>query len=207
VLRALADQDRPLTAIEVHQAVGQHVGLATVYCTLRALADAGLVHVFAREGETAWRRCDSTPHYHPLCDACGEVFEQPPQDLAGLPHAPISSPTRNAATYTADAAVAYAIGRCQLTNRGTTCSPGASWWPTLARISPMWRPPRPPQLGLFQNPSCRTGLGLAIVRTVISAWRAIVCFHAQPGHGTTVVLRLPHIEAHDSPFVNVGLET
>lgn len=56
---------------------GHSVGLATVYRTLTALADAGEVDVLrADDGESLFRRCVRTEHHHHLvCRECGRTVE------------------------------------------------------------------------------------------------------------------------------------
>jgi Fur family ferric uptake transcriptional regulator len=50
-------------------------GLATVYRTLQALADAGAVDSFVRDGELAYRLCGDRHHHHLVCESCGGVQE------------------------------------------------------------------------------------------------------------------------------------
>lgn len=79
------------SAQEIHDLIagsGEKVGLATVYRTLAALADAGLVDVLrTEEGEAVYRRCAATHHHHHLvCRTCGatEEIEGPAvEDWAG----------------------------------------------------------------------------------------------------------------------------
>lgn len=79
------------SAQEIHDLIagsGEKVGLATVYRTLAALADAGLVDVLrTEEGESVYRRCSATHHHHHLvCRTCGatEEIEGPAvEDWAG----------------------------------------------------------------------------------------------------------------------------
>ncbi|HLR57467.1 MAG TPA: Fur family transcriptional regulator [Beutenbergiaceae bacterium] len=56
---------------------GHSVGLATVYRTLTALAEAGEVDVLrAGDGESLFRRCVRTEHHHHLvCRECGRTVE------------------------------------------------------------------------------------------------------------------------------------
>lgn len=68
------------SAQELHEALrarGEAVGLTTVYNQLRALAEAGLVDtVRSAEGETLYRRCDTSGHHHHLvCRVCGRTVE------------------------------------------------------------------------------------------------------------------------------------
>ena len=68
------------TAQQIHEqlrAGGDAVGLATVYRTLQAMADADEVDVVRKaDGEAAYRRCSTVGHHHHLvCRACGRTEE------------------------------------------------------------------------------------------------------------------------------------
>ena len=68
------------TAQQIHEqlrAGGDAVGLATVYRTLQAMADADEVDVVRKaDGEAAYRRCSTIGHLHHLvCRACGRTKE------------------------------------------------------------------------------------------------------------------------------------
>jgi Fur family ferric uptake transcriptional regulator len=66
--------------------------LTTVYRTLHALAENGVVHVFDREGERTYRRCADGPHQHLVCGECGVVRECPAGMIAGwLAHLPATA--------------------------------------------------------------------------------------------------------------------
>ena len=55
---------------------GEGMGLATVYRTLQALADAGEVDsVVTESGETLYRRCEAgeSHHHHLRCRSCGRA--------------------------------------------------------------------------------------------------------------------------------------
>lgn len=55
---------------------GESVGLATVYRTLTAMAEAGDVDVLRTdEGESVYRRCSSGHHHHLVCRRCGRTVE------------------------------------------------------------------------------------------------------------------------------------
>jgi Fe2+ or Zn2+ uptake regulation protein len=85
ILAALRDRERPASALEIHQRTRLHnsrVGLTTIYRTLHALADAGLVHVFSRDGELTYRHCRREPHQHLVCGVCGLVLERPVDAVA-----------------------------------------------------------------------------------------------------------------------------
>lgn len=75
VLEALGRQPRALTATTVYEQLrsdGVEVGLATVYRTLTALSDAGLLHSFHVDGEQAFSRCPGQ-HDHVRCESGGRV--------------------------------------------------------------------------------------------------------------------------------------
>jgi Fur family ferric uptake transcriptional regulator len=83
VLAALDGRRRPIGAHELYvdlAAQGDRVGMSTVYRTLSALAEAGLLYVFTRDGETCYRPCAPGRHYHLVCHSCGEVHEHPAAD-------------------------------------------------------------------------------------------------------------------------------
>ncbi|WP_347354478.1 transcriptional repressor [Intrasporangium sp.] len=55
---------------------GEAVGLATVYRTLQALAEAGEVDVLRTdEGEAVYRACEPGHHHHLVCRSCGRTVE------------------------------------------------------------------------------------------------------------------------------------
>ncbi len=66
-------------AQEVHARLpdpGESVGLATVYRTLQALAEAGEVDVLRTdEGEAVYRACEPGHHHHLVCRRCGRAVE------------------------------------------------------------------------------------------------------------------------------------
>ena len=67
------------SAQEIHDLItrqGHSVGLATVYRTLAALAEAGEVDMLRNEdGEAIWRSCSDTHHHHLVCRSCGATIE------------------------------------------------------------------------------------------------------------------------------------
>jgi len=81
VIDGLAASERPVTAQALHAQLsrGEHgPGLATVYRTLQAMAQAGLARTFvAREGEQAYKLCEPKHHHHLICERCGAVVEIP----------------------------------------------------------------------------------------------------------------------------------
>ena len=74
-----------LAAQDLHErlrARGSHVGLATVYRTLRRLADDGAVDVLHDDPSQArFRLCSTEHHHHLVCEGCGRVEEIPECDV------------------------------------------------------------------------------------------------------------------------------
>ena len=79
ITEALADATDFQSAQDIHDALrhaGEKVGLATVYRTLQAMADAGEVDVLqGASGEAAYRRCSTEHHHHLVCRSCGRTVE------------------------------------------------------------------------------------------------------------------------------------
>ncbi|GAA1939979.1 Fur family transcriptional regulator [Nocardioides hwasunensis] len=79
VAAALAGLDDFRSAQEIHDLISQQggsVGLATVYRTLAALAEAGEVDMLRNEdGEAVWRSCSDAHHHHLVCRTCGATVE------------------------------------------------------------------------------------------------------------------------------------
>ncbi|MDR1766844.1 MAG: transcriptional repressor [Propionibacteriaceae bacterium] len=67
------------TAQEIHaqlRALGEAIGLATVYRRLQAMAEAGEVDAIrAPDGQWAYRACSSGHHHHLICRKCGQTVE------------------------------------------------------------------------------------------------------------------------------------
>ncbi len=68
------------SAQQLHESLresGDTIGLATVYRTLQALAEAGEVDVLRTDdGEALYRRCESIKHHHHLvCRQCGTTVD------------------------------------------------------------------------------------------------------------------------------------
>ncbi len=73
---ALDRADGFQSAQQLHELLGGSVGLATVYRTLTALAEAGEIDVMRSEdGEAVYRRCSGTHHHHLVCRSCGRTVE------------------------------------------------------------------------------------------------------------------------------------
>lgn len=81
ILEAMEGAGRPVTAQSLHarmQRGRSGPGLATVYRTLQALAQAGLATTFpGGEGEVAYKLCEPGHHHHLICERCGLVVEIP----------------------------------------------------------------------------------------------------------------------------------
>jgi Fur family ferric uptake transcriptional regulator len=90
IRQAIAAAGRPLSPTEVLDEARRHVaalGLATVYRTLKALLDEGVLQAVTLPGEVArYEIAHRGHHHHFRCDACQRVFdvEGCPGDLAGL---------------------------------------------------------------------------------------------------------------------------
>jgi len=78
VLEALRERPDAVTAQDLHMELrqaGESIGLTTVYRTLTALADAGFLDTFTRQGEQAFRLCGDAHHHHLVCETCNRVEE------------------------------------------------------------------------------------------------------------------------------------
>jgi Fur family ferric uptake transcriptional regulator len=75
----LGRSDDFLSAQAVHARLresGEPVGLATVYRTLQAMAEAGSVDVLRTDdGEAVYRCCSTHHHHHLVCRSCGRTVE------------------------------------------------------------------------------------------------------------------------------------
>lgn len=75
-----------LSAQELHDRLrhaGSRTGLATVYRTLRMLADDGVVDVLREDPvQLRYRLCSVEHHHHLVCESCGRVEEIPECDVS-----------------------------------------------------------------------------------------------------------------------------
>jgi Fur family ferric uptake transcriptional regulator len=75
----LSDTESFVSAQQLHEDLrsgGDKVGLATVYRTLQAMAEAGEVDsIRTDDGETLYRKCGPTHHHHLVCRNCGITVE------------------------------------------------------------------------------------------------------------------------------------
>ena len=84
VLDSLRGRPEAVTAQELHMQLrqaGDPIGLTTVYRTVTALADAGFLDVFNRDGEQAFRLCGDVHHHHLVCETCNTVEEIPAAEV------------------------------------------------------------------------------------------------------------------------------
>jgi Fur family ferric uptake transcriptional regulator len=79
VREALAGSDSFTSAQQLFDTLrggGDKIGLATIYRTLQAMAEAGeLDTVRTAEGETLYRKCGTSHHHHLVCRQCGLTIE------------------------------------------------------------------------------------------------------------------------------------
>jgi Fur family ferric uptake transcriptional regulator len=78
VLDAIAAASTALTAQDLYSQLrerGGGTGLTTVYRTLSALAEAGVLDTFEQAGEQGYRLCSADHHHHLVCVQCGVVEE------------------------------------------------------------------------------------------------------------------------------------
>lgn len=75
-LRQAADFQSAQEIHDLLRRAGDKVGLATVYRTLQAMAEAEEVDVrHNAAGEATYRRCSSSHHHHLVCRSCGRTVE------------------------------------------------------------------------------------------------------------------------------------
>ena len=75
----LQECDEFISAQELHRKLedrGEHIGLATVYRQLNALAEAGRADTVRLDGQQLFRLCgDGGHHHHLVCTRCGRTVE------------------------------------------------------------------------------------------------------------------------------------
>jgi Fur family transcriptional regulator, ferric uptake regulator len=85
VLEELAREPHDATAQQLFGRLrggGERIGLATVYRTLRVLAEHGVVDVLAHNAEeSCYRLCSDEHHHHLVCTGCHRVVELADCDL------------------------------------------------------------------------------------------------------------------------------
>ena len=76
------------SAQEVHKLLvsrGEKIGLATVYRTLQALSETGLVDSLKSEnGETLYKVCSNNHHHHLVCTKCATTSEFNTSEIENL---------------------------------------------------------------------------------------------------------------------------
>ena len=113
ICQALAHgHDLHLTASTLHaaaeEALGSSIDISTVYRTIDALEQAGLVHhVHLGHGPAVLHLSDHVEHHHLTCEVCGFTVDIPLDDLHSLTDAVA---TRHG--FTIDSAHFALIGRC-----------------------------------------------------------------------------------------------
>lgn len=84
VLQALRGCEDFVSAQDLHQLLletGSHIGLATVYRQLNALAESGQADTLRLNDQQMFRICeDDTHHHHLVCTNCGKTIEIEPPD-------------------------------------------------------------------------------------------------------------------------------
>jgi Fur family transcriptional regulator, ferric uptake regulator len=87
VLAELSREPDDVTAQTLHGRLrkrGERLGLATVYRTLQAFAEAGLIDTLPHNpGEVCYRRCGEEHHHHLVCSQCHRVVEVADCSLEG----------------------------------------------------------------------------------------------------------------------------
>lgn len=85
VLAALVGREGDATAQALHaelQETHPGIGLATVYRTLGALAESGVIDAMQHGHGTCYRRCAPGHHHHLTCRSCHRVVEVRDCDVA-----------------------------------------------------------------------------------------------------------------------------
>lgn len=122
VLQAL-DELRHATVDEVAahvQRTAPELSLSTVYRTLEALDEAGLVtHAHLHHGSPTYHTLDEDPHIHLVCSSCGRV-EQQPAEVA----APLAEVVRASLGFVVDLTHLALHGRCAQCAAGSAAGPG-----------------------------------------------------------------------------------
>jgi Fur family ferric uptake transcriptional regulator len=94
-------------AAEVQQTIPE-VSLSTVYRTLEALDEVGLVtHAHLHHGSPTYHTVDGEPHIHLVCQACGAVEQESVEVALGLVEA-----VRRAGAFRVDLSHLVLHGRC-----------------------------------------------------------------------------------------------
>jgi Fur family ferric uptake transcriptional regulator len=111
VLKALGGGDHALSAADVYRLARGHcpeLGLSTVYRTLWALSEVGLLDTIGHhDGEATYRLCSERHHHHLVCSGCRRVEELSDCDLSAL-----ESTVANRHGYVVEGHTLSFFGRC-----------------------------------------------------------------------------------------------
>lgn len=88
VVRVLVQAEVFLSAHSVHEALhrsGAQVGLSTIYRSLQALSQRGMIDAIRGDGgQMLYRKCADQPHDHLVCRRCGAAVEIPGEAIRRL---------------------------------------------------------------------------------------------------------------------------
>ncbi|MFC6592264.1 Fur family transcriptional regulator [Deinococcus lacus] len=77
IARILETAEGPLAVNDIHLRASQdlpRLGIATVYRTLKLLAEQQQIHAVTLDGETRYEAVGKGHHHHFSCNYCGRVF-------------------------------------------------------------------------------------------------------------------------------------
>ncbi|MGB8022500.1 MAG: transcriptional repressor [Candidatus Nanopelagicales bacterium] len=121
VLQAL-EELRHATVDEVAahvQRTAPEISLSTVYRTLEALDEVGLVtHAHLHHGSPTYHTVDDDPHIHLVCSSCGRVEQQP-----AVVAAPLAEAVRASLGFVVDLSHLALHGTCARCAPGSTAGP------------------------------------------------------------------------------------
>ncbi len=116
VIAALVEAEGHMTADQLAEKVQSNqpdVHLSTVYRTLEALEQVGLVdHTHLGHGRAVYHLADD-PHQHLVCDGCGAVIEVPDDTFTSL-----ADTLRRSHGFTIRPSHFAVLGRCAACNQG-----------------------------------------------------------------------------------------
>lgn len=109
----VTDHDRHLTASTLHDLaetrLGSAIDISTIYRTIEALEEAGLVHhVHLGHGPAVLHLSDHVEHHHLLCEVCGRTVDVPLDEMDE-----ITATLGEAHGFVIDSAHFALIGRCK----------------------------------------------------------------------------------------------
>ncbi|MEE9347727.1 MAG: Fur family transcriptional regulator [Robiginitomaculum sp.] len=82
--------DKHVTAEELHRVMGEGISLATVYNSIAAFTNAGLLHTLALDGGRIYYDTNITEHHHIYDITSGTLSDVPAEHISitGLPRLP-----------------------------------------------------------------------------------------------------------------------